>query len=138
MLHLIDGSHPYADDQADAALEVLKELGAEKKPMITIVNKIDQCENNEMLNRQRIKFTKIVKISALKRIGFEELEESMIEELQKFRKVVTLRIPQSEYAIVSEVIRNGNVLEQDYEGNDVILKVDLPTQMAGRLRKYIE
>jgi GTP-binding protein HflX len=62
----------------------------------------------------------------------------MITELNKRRKIVELRIPQSEYAIVSEVMRLGNVLNQDFEENDVLLKVDIPAMLANKLAKYVK
>ncbi len=138
LLHLIDASHPMAEEQAAATFEVLKELGAKDKPIITVLNKIDLCENKSMISRLRIKYPKNVQISALKHIGFDNLIEMMEEELSKQRKVLSLRIPQSDYTIVSEIVRSGNILSQDYEGNDVLLRVDLPTIMAERLKKYIE
>ena len=56
---------------------------------------------------------------------------------RKFLKQAGLRIPQSEYSAVSEAMRDGNVINQDYEENDVILKVDLSHALAGKLKKYI-
>lgn len=137
LLHLIDASHPMAEEQAAASYEVLKELQAEKTPIITVLNKIDQCKDNSMITRLRLQYPKTVSISALKREGFEDLQEMMVQELSKQRKVMNLRIPQSDYSVVSEVRRLGNVIAQDYEENDVVLRVDLPSQVAGRLKKYI-
>lgn len=137
LIHLVDVSHPMAEEQAATTFDVLKELNAEKKPVITVLNKIDQCEDKGMIQRMRLKYPKTIQISALKKIGFDELEEMIVNELKKFRKVVKLRVPQSDYAIVSEVMRVGHVVSQDYEDNDVILEVDLPESVTGRLKKYM-
>ena len=53
------------------------------------------------------------------------------------RKIVSLRIPQSEYAIVSEIMRLGNIVNQDYEENDVLLEVDLPVALEQNFKKYV-
>jgi GTP-binding protein HflX len=137
LLHLVDVSHPMAEEQAQTTYEVLKELGAGQKPIITILNKIDACEHSSIINRIRMSYPKNVLISALRQQGFDELQEKMIQELQKQRKLVCMRIPQSEYAMVSEVMRLGNVLDQEYEENDILLKVDIPSSLAGRLNRYI-
>jgi len=137
LVHLIDVSHPMAEEQAETTFEVLKELNAEKKPVITVLNKIDQCEDPTKILRFRIKYPKTVEISALKKIGFEDLEEKMIHELKSFRKVVKLKIPQSNYAVVTEIMRVGHILSQHYEENDVFLEVDIPESAAGRLKKYL-
>lgn len=61
----------------------------------------------------------------------------MIQELSKRRSTVQMRIPQSDYAVVSEVMRQGNVLMKEYDENDVILQVDLPVSLVERLKSYI-
>ena len=136
LLHLIDVSHPMAEEQAQTTYEVLKELGGSKTPILTVLNKADKCENSLMMQKLRLKYPKTVKISALNKTRFEDLQEAIIKELSNQRMVCTLRIPQSDYASVSEVMRLGNILSQDYEENDVILKVDLPMILAEKLKKY--
>lgn len=136
LLHLVDVSHYMAEEQAETTYEVLKELGAGNKPIITVLNKVDKCQNKDMIQRMRLKYPKTVLISALNHTGFDDLQEAMVEELSRQRQVVDLRIPQSDYASVSEIMRLGNILHQDYEENDVILKVDLPAALAGKMRKY--
>jgi GTP-binding protein HflX len=137
LLHLIDASHPMAEEQAATGLEVLKELDAEKKPIITVLNKIDKCTDKDRLNRLRILYPKTIQISALHKTGFDDLIESIVLELSKQRQTVTMRIPQKDYAVVSEVTRLGNVIYQDYEENDVLLKVDLPTILVNKHMQYI-
>lgn len=136
LLHLVDVSHPMAEEQAKTTFEVLHELGAKDKPIITVLNKIDKCSDQTMITKLRLQYPKTVPISALNGTGFDELQEQMIVELSKQRKHVTLRIPQSDYAAVSEVMRLGNILSQTYDENDVLLKVDLPGSLAGKLKKY--
>ncbi|HRD55092.1 MAG TPA: GTPase HflX [Parachlamydiaceae bacterium] len=137
LLHLIDVSHPMAEEQAATTFEVLKELNSEKKPIITVLNKIDKCENSGMIRRLRLKYPKTVEISALKRQGFDDLQEMIINELKAFRKFLKLKIPQSDYAVVTEIMRVGNILHQIYEENDVLLEVDVPEAVAGRVQKYL-
>lgn len=136
LLHLVDASHPMAEEQAKTTFELLQELGAKDKPIITILNKMDKCDP-AVISRMRFQYPKTVAISALKRQGFEELEALMIQELSKQRKIVKLRIPQQNYAVVSEVMRLGQILSQEYEENDIILHADLPNAVAGRLKQYI-
>lgn len=138
LLHLVDVSHPMAEEQAETTYEVLKELNSENKPIITVLNKIDLCDDQGTITRLRLKYPRSVQISALKKIGFSALQEIMLDELSKQRIVVTLQVPQSDYAVVSEAMRIGNIISQDYEENDVLLKVDLPSSAVERLKKYIK
>ena len=137
LIHLVDVSHPMAEEQAETTFEVLKELNAGEKPILTILNKIDACTDKGLIERMRIKYRKTLTISALKKIGFAELEELMIQELANQRRIVWMRIPQQNYGIVSDIIRHGQVLKQEYEENDVLLRVSIPVSFAGKYEKYI-
>lgn len=137
LLHLVDVSHPMAEEQAVTTYEVLKELGAGKKPIITVLNKMDKAHNPGMVHRLRMSYPKNVQISALTRAGFDELQEMMILELSRQRKTVKVRISQSEYGVISEIMRLGNILHQDYEENDVIMEVDVPAILVGKLKHYV-
>lgn len=133
LLHLIDVSHPQAMQQAEATLEVLKELGAEKFPIITVLNKIDACTDPIILQKLRIKYPKTVQISALSGTGFADLLEVMQQEIAALRKVFKLRIPQSQYVLVSELIREGRVINCDYEANDILLEIEVPHRLEYKI-----
>jgi GTP-binding protein HflX len=138
LIHLIDASNPQALSQAEAALAVLKELGAGNKPIITVLNKIDHLEENaDMAMRLRIQYPKTVSISALKKQGLEDLFTAMIEEIKKQRQSLFLRIPQSDYSAVSEVIRSGNVLQRLYDENDVLIEAELDVALADKMKGYL-
>ena len=136
LLHMIDVSHKNALDQAKTTFEVLKELGVENQSIINVLNKVDHVEDPTILQKFKIEYPHTVAISALHKTGFDTLLHSMIEELNKKRKLITFKIPQSEYSIVSEVLRVGNVQSQVYEENDVIITAVVPAALAGKLKKY--
>lgn len=136
LIHLIDVSHPMALEQAASTYEILKELGASKKPIITVLNKIDQCQNRRIISEMRFKYPKVVEISALRGEGFEELLARMVEELQARRLDMHLKIPQSDYHLVTEILQKGKVFYQEYEGNDIVLRAEVPLSMQRLLRGY--
>lgn len=136
LLHVIDVSNPMAYEQAQTTMEVIKELKAHHKPMITIFNKIDQCKNRAQLTRLRMLFNHTVEISALKQEGFDHLFEIMIDFLKKLTKTITLKIPQKEFKFFSEILRQGVVLEQEYQDNDIYLKATCPYELASQLQRF--
>jgi GTP-binding protein HflX len=137
LLHVVDTSHHMAEEQAETTFEVLKELKAENKPIITVFNKIDLCADLELLNRLKNRYPRSVQISAITKQGIDDLLAIMIEELSKQRRIINLRIPQSEYGAVSEVMRHGTVINQEYEENDVILNVELPAMIAEKMKRFV-
>lgn len=137
LLHLVDASHPMAEEQAATTYEVLEELNAGKKPIITVLNKMDKAPNPAIVHRLRMSYPKNVQISAVTHQGFDALQEMMIHELNQQRKLIQVRIPQSQYAVVSEIMRVGHVLHQEYDEEDVIMRVDVPNFLAQKLTPYL-
>jgi GTP-binding protein HflX len=137
LLHLIDVSHPHAEEQAEETIKVLKELGAADQPMITVLNKIDQCTKPSLITKLRLKYPKMVAISALNKTGLDELLELMTKEIALLRKIVSLRIPQSHYALVSELMREGRVILCEYEENDILMKVEIPASLEHKVAPFL-
>lgn len=137
LLHLIDVSNPAAELQGEATFEVLKELKALDRPIIAVLNKVDRCTNRLIIDRMRIKYPKTVEISALEKMGFDSLMESMMREISLLRKRVKLRVPQSHYSLVSEVMREGKVFFCDYEGNDILLEIEIPQSLERKVAHFI-
>jgi GTPase len=137
LLHLIDASHPLAEEHAETTRSLLKELDAQDESIITVLNKTDRCNDRQMLDRLHILYPKTVAISATEGTGFEELANMMMRELEEKRKIVKLKIPQSEYALVAILRREGNVLFEEYEENDVVVRAEVPIALLHRFDAYI-
>ncbi len=137
LLHLIDVSNLQAELQAEATMHVLKELKADDRPIITVLNKIDALQDISVLHRFRLKYPKTVPISALTGEGFDRLMEQMIVEIGRLRKTYRLKIPQSHYALVSELMREGKVIQCDYEDNDILLHVEIPGRFDYKVQPFI-
>jgi GTP-binding protein HflX len=136
LVHLIDASSPVALEQAQATVEVLDELGAEDRPVITVLNKMDTAEDRAQIERLRLTFPRTVRISALTHEGFNDLMEAMEQQLSGLRKRMELRIPQADYALISSLRAHGQVLKEEYDENDVLITADVPKEMVHRFQPY--
>ena len=136
LLHIVDASHPAALDHVDTTQQVLKELGAADKPLITLLNKADAVFDGGSLIKLRVKCPNSVTLSVIEGEGFEELEERVIQALKALRQQVKVRIPQSEYQWVTAIKRSGSVLDEEYDGNDILLQVEIPVALARQLSPY--
>ncbi|MCB1082722.1 MAG: 50S ribosome-binding GTPase, partial [Simkania sp.] len=137
LLHLVDINHPLAEEHAESTYEVLKELGAEGKPMITVLNKIDAIENKGIIGRFKLKYPRVVGISALKELGFDDLMRTMMDTIKDLRTVLKLRIPQKEYALVSRLLNEGRLIHQEYEENDILIEIEIPKHLLHKVEPYI-
>ncbi len=136
LIHLIDASHPEAQAQAEATLAVLKELKAEKKPIITVLNKIDAVEDQMVVNRLRLRFAPSICISALTHEGFEDLLQALEKAAMQGWQTLSLSIPQSDFALIARIEKQGKVLSKDFEENNVLIKAELPPPLIGPCEKY--
>ena len=138
LLHVLDASEPELERLCGTTLEVMAELGAAEKPVLTVLNKIDLVENPERLNALRARFPDAVCISAQSGEGLEALEHTFVDYLSRAVARRRYRIPQHRGDLVSLLHSEAKVLETDYDGNDVVVEVLLSTEMEGRLRAMEE
>jgi GTP-binding protein HflX len=143
LLHLIDASHPQAMEQSRTTIEVLNELNAKEKTIITVLNKTDLMfgpngeEVQSSIQKLRIQYPGSIQISAKTGQGIEALKEAMILTIRSRYMRVQLKIPQAEYQIVSDVLEHATLFSKEYVENDVLLDVELPRSYAMKyLRNY--
>jgi len=75
LLHVVDASSPYVEDQINAVYTVLEELKIFSKPIITVFNKIDKVESKTKLINLKEKYEPSVYASALEKEGLDKLLE---------------------------------------------------------------
>ena len=79
LIHIVDISSKYAEDQINTVYNVLEELKVISKPMITVFNKTDKLEDSGKIEGFLKKYSPAVAISALKKTGINELLEKLAE-----------------------------------------------------------
>jgi GTP-binding protein HflX len=93
LLHVVDASSQRVQEQIDAVIDALHQLKVEKKPTITVFNKIDKLPSSQTLKRLLSSFPNSVAISALKQEGLDKLLYTLCSlpqlQLQKVRITVS-------------------------------------------------
>lgn len=137
LVHVIDVSHELYKEQAAAVHEVLKEIGAESKPVITVYNKIDKLPPDSKLADRLALEEDTVCISAAKKLNLETLQQMIETHLKSKAVEVTLCIPYAETAKAAQLHETANVLEQEYTENGAVMKVILPVEDLEAYNEYI-
>jgi len=141
VLHVSDASSRLSAEQ-DAQVEiVLKELEAEKKPRLRVMNKVDLLD--EEVAQSRIadaarEGSNAVYVSAVEGTGLDHLLEridAMIEEDPVSR--VKLRIPQSEGKMLALLEARARILTRKYTDGAVSLEVEAPESVVRRTREWL-
>lgn len=87
LLLVVDGSDARAQSQIQVAREVIRDLDLYEKPIITVINKVDQIENKLWLQLLLETNQPAMAISALTGEGLEKLKAWLLEEKERQRFV---------------------------------------------------
>lgn len=136
ILHVSDASSPLTAEQDVQVELVLRELGAERKPRLHVINKVDRLP---VLEREAACDTATtVHVSALKGVGISALLEridGMLQEDPVSR--VLLKVPQSEGKVLSNIEAGSRIFSRHYRDGLVELEADAPESLLRRLKAFI-
>jgi GTP-binding protein HflX len=141
IVHVSDASSRLSAEQ-DAQVEiVLKELEAERKPRLRVMNKIDLLDEEVAQSLQADALredSKTVYVSAVQGTGLDQLLvriDAMIEEDPVSR--VRLRVPQKEGKVLAMLEDKSRIYSRNYRDGAVELEVEAPASVVRRVREFI-
>jgi GTP-binding protein HflX len=137
LVHVVDVSHPLADEQISVVDQVLGELGAGGKPTLMVFNKSDRLENGEFIPQFSEKYPNAVQVSALKQTGFEALMDELGALLRPIRDFVELAVPHSAADVIARIHEIAEVVEIDYDGPETLLSARIPPHLTREFESYI-
>ena len=154
LLHVVDVTHPNAAEQVQTVAKVLEELGADDKPVVTALNKVDKLATGgadgaaaipdpaallERLGPAAALATDAVAISAQDGLGFDRLlarVEAALETDAEFVPV-QLRVPFARTDLVDRFHRTGRVEETRFDEGGTTILGHLPKGALGRFAPYV-
>jgi GTP-binding protein HflX len=137
LVHVLDATALEIERFHDTTLEVLRELGAEDKEIITVLNKIDLVSDPERLAELDRKYPGALHVSARNGTGTEDLLKACSRVLADRVRCKDYRIPQQRADLVGLLHREAKVLSTDYEANDILVRAVVPPTIAGRLEEFV-
>ena len=137
LLHVVDMSHPQAEEQILAVNSVLEEIGAAGKPTIMVFYKIDRFEKEDLLNKFYERFPHAVGISAKTGAGIPSLLAELSTQLRPIREFVELDVPHHNTALIARLHEVAQVIERNYEGVSAKFKARIPPHFHSEFAPYI-
>ena len=137
LLHVVDISHPQAEQQIAAVNSVLSEIGAGDKPVIMVFNKIDCAQAEGLINRLKEKFPQAIEISAKTGEGIPHLLGEVGTQLRPTREFLELRIPHERAEVIARVHQIGQVIERRYNGKTAKIKARIPPHFHDEFAEFI-
>ena len=137
LIHVLDASQERVLLFYETTMGVLKELGADEKKMLIVLNKIDLVP---AARRQQIAshFDQPALVSLKTGEGLTPLLERLSEMLLDRTRRMKLRLPQSAFALMSLIHEQGKVISQVYEDNDILLDIIMPRRFESQLEMHLD
>lgn len=138
IVHVVDVSSETVEEEITAVENVLRELGADDKPMILALNKCDRATEEQKKNlEEKFKDFTLLEISAKTGENISELLEMIVEKLPQTTKVCEYLIPYSDSSVGAYLHRNAIIQSENYEGDGIRVTAIVNKEVFNRCEKYL-
>ena len=134
ILHVCDASSDECEDEAKVTRELLKEIGCEGIPVVTVLNKCDKVPYIDNLILDEC--DNAVKISAKTGEGTDRLLTAISKALPLDSVRCRLFVPFDEGALLNEIRKDGVVFSQDYTENGIIADVLCNNRIYDKCKEF--
>ena len=146
ILQVSDASSPISAEQDAQVESVLKELEADKKPRLRVMNKIDlllpkqreSLRDSDLGDNDLLQNDQTIHVSAAKGIGLSTLLDRIDAVLEGDRpERVRLRIPQKEGKTLALLQAGARIYSRQYQDGLVVLEAEAPASLLRRMREWM-
>jgi GTP-binding protein HflX len=134
LLHVVDASNPYAEEQIKAVNAVLQELGCGDKPMLLVLNKADRVSDPSYLHILQRHHPRAVAVSAVERQGLDELQEAVIDMLSADFADAAIETGAGNGKVLSYLAAHAEIYRQEFHDNRVSIRCYLPRHLLHHIQ----
>jgi GTPase len=136
LLHVVDITHPNAQEQAEAVHQTLREIEADHITSLTVLNKIDRLSEPDIAQQSAATYPNSLAISALRGLGISEMLQKVNQRLYEAQSFITVRLPYSEGSLVSLFHEQGQVTRIEHGEEGITIQGRLPGRLLASFRPY--
>ncbi|CAL9196481.1 unnamed protein product [Musa hybrid cultivar] len=129
LVHVVDISHPLANQQIDAVDKVLTELDVASIPKLVVWNKIDKADDPERLQSEAEQIGAIC-ISAISGDGLEQFSSAVQAKLKDSLVPVEALIPYDKGDLLNSIHQVGMVERTEFMENGTLIMAHVPLPLA--------
>jgi len=146
IMQVSDASSPVSAEQDAQVESVLKELDADKKPRLRVMNKIDlllpkqreSLRDSDLGDNDLLQNDQTIHVSAAKGIGLSTLLDRIDAVLEGDRpERVRLRIPQKEGKTLALLQAGARIYSRQYQDGLVVMEAEAPASLLRRMRAWV-
>lgn len=131
ILHVADCSNAQMDMQMHVVYDTLRELGVQDKTFVTVFNKVDIKEDDELPRDLHSDYQ--VRVSAKTGEGLEQLID-ILEKILRSQKIYLERLFSYQEAGKIQTIRKyGELLAEEYQEDGIAVKAYVPAELYSSL-----
>ncbi|XP_050364390.1 uncharacterized protein LOC126783051 [Argentina anserina] len=130
LVHVVDISHPLAEQQMEAVDRVLSELDVSAIPRLMVWNKVDKVSDPDSIRKEAEKRDDVVCISALSGQGLNDFCSAVQEALKDSMVWVEALIPFEQGELLSTIHKVGIVEKTEYTEHGTLIKAHVPLRFA--------
>jgi GTP-binding protein HflX len=135
LVHVIDASSQDIEKKNKVVIDIINELDASDKPVITVLNKEDMLDN-EKKDEVKALFSNGIFISASKGSNIEQLKAEISRILKTKRIIAKFLIPFDKMNIVSAIHEQGRIISKKFTENAVKIEAEIPRVLSAKLEQY--
>jgi GTPase len=137
LLHVLDASVPEAraDEMKQAVEQTLAEIGADDRPRLLVLNKIDLLDP-EQREELRLHYPDAVLVSGETGEGLGQLGERVEAELMHFLRRVELLVPYADGGSLAELHELAGEVSRQDTPEGVRVRALLPAQLVARFARF--
>lgn len=136
IIHVVDASHPQREKQMHIVYETLRNLGVEGKKIITLFNKQDKLDQEEVIKDLRADVT--LKISAVTGEGLAQVKETLEEVLREDKQLLEGTFSYDLGGQISTIRKYGELLEEEYRDNGIYVRAFVPVELYPNLNEMLQ
>lgn len=129
LLHVLDASHPLVEQQKAAVDGVLNEIGCDT-PIINVYNKIDRIEGPLITEPEDLQ------VSALTKANLESVGAAVSRFFAAQFVIKRYLLPFDQLALLSVIHEQGEVIDEEYQADGVLVRAKVKKALAKRLQKH--
>ncbi len=133
ILHVVDASNPQWDKQMYIVYDTLGRLGVKDKKIITLFNKWD-CSNREEIYRD-FRADETLHISAKTKEGLDSLEALLARMLREDKIRIEHLVPYAQAGKIQQIRKYGELLTEEYREDGIWVEAYVPAGMEQVLVK---
>ncbi len=136
LVHVVDASNEDQDIQIDTTYDILKDLGVLNKPILTVFNKMDRVDLEDLVYENKHIGEKIF-ISAKNSQDIGRLLEKIEETLPQIYRDVDLKIPYDTQSLVDYFMTNYEVKKVKHLEDGTLISLSINQLDYEKYNKYV-